>query len=367
MDNEARRCFLDGTLKVVGEPFYQLFSIHAFLESGSPVLRTYVSPEEAGLHDSLAPPGCATSNSQRGECEVDFEEGMWRALPVVFPDINIKRHAFHWKHAQQLGLQDEKIHRWLRRLLALPWMPAEAITPALAALEETDGAGAIRVRGPAPPVPADDLEESAGTKYEASDKIMERSLAAVNTELSRRKYQLHCKTLSSSYDPTKKVFREVQSRKAIEWLDYVAGQDQPAPPLNSELLPAQFTRRPDFTTVIARSTLIAYLSPPCPPSLDAQVSPIEPSPTVEAARRYYKSKKDDRVRDQKGKFAAQCRPKKREAYTVSLAGQNIYSGGGARETVSNNRTVEFTAQNDVQYGEVLVFCRVNCEDCPEML
>ncbi|KAI8487933.1 hypothetical protein Bbelb_343810 [Branchiostoma belcheri] len=81
------------------------------------------------------------------ECVVDFEEGMWRALPVVFPGINIKGCAFHrtkviWKHAQQLGLQvayceDEKIHRWVRRLLALPFIPAEAITPALEALEET--------------------------------------------------------------------------------------------------------------------------------------------------------------------------------------------------------------------------------------
>ncbi|KAI8522156.1 hypothetical protein Bbelb_019100 [Branchiostoma belcheri] len=44
-------------------------------------------------------------------------------------------------------------------------------------------------------------------KYEASDENMERSLAAqVNAQLSRRKYQFHCKTLSSVYDPTKKVY-----------------------------------------------------------------------------------------------------------------------------------------------------------------
>ncbi|CAH1248587.1 Hypp8274 [Branchiostoma lanceolatum] len=32
--SEARRLYLDGTFKVVRKPFYQLFSIHAFLRSG---------------------------------------------------------------------------------------------------------------------------------------------------------------------------------------------------------------------------------------------------------------------------------------------------------------------------------------------
>ncbi|CAH1261723.1 Hypp2441 [Branchiostoma lanceolatum] len=44
-------------------------------------------------------------------------------------------------------------------------------------------------------------------KYEASDEHLETSLAAkINGQLSRRKYQFQCKTLSSVFDPTKKVY-----------------------------------------------------------------------------------------------------------------------------------------------------------------
>ncbi|KAI8491633.1 hypothetical protein Bbelb_308330 [Branchiostoma belcheri] len=49
-------------------------------------------------------------------------------------------------------------------------------------------------------------------------------------------------------------------------------------------------------------------------------------------------------------------------YRANLAGQNVYSRGYARETVNNNRTVEFVEQKSVQYAEVMLFCNVNSEN-----
>ncbi|KAI8497684.1 Nuclear receptor sub 2 group C member 2 [Branchiostoma belcheri] len=370
------------------------------------------------------------------ECEVDFKEGMWRALPIK--DLLQREGQLHTTSGRHGRICRDVSSKRGGRLKKARRQPGQtvlklSILPTVSDLRSIDQVD--RLMSSYKQLKFDYLNR----KYEASHKIMERSLAAVNAKFSRLQYQLHCKTLSSSYDPTKKgmwvrhiwklqefinkmaaltvdpteyaymkalvlfstdhpgllnprqieKFQESGPLLVYEYqgclfhgccnhtdvnpvnqanlgtvcrnktLDCGSSQSngvlrEPAPPLNpvnTELLPAEFTRRPDFTTVIARSTLIAYLSPPCPPSPDAQVSPIEPSPTpslrlkkprkvytltpsptptdpqilkylaqtpiTQAARRYYKSKKDDRVRAQKGKFAAQCRPKKREAYIES--------------------------------------------------
>ncbi|XP_066274964.1 uncharacterized protein [Branchiostoma lanceolatum] len=152
--SEARRLYLDGTFKVVREPFYQLFSIHAFLRSGDdikqvPLAFALMSRRKKADYQAVLAHIKASlpTRAEMVECVLDFEMGMWQALPLAFPDVQIKGCVFHWcqtvwKKAQKLGLQvsyseDEQVHRWLRRLLALPFLPAEAIVPAFEALYET--------------------------------------------------------------------------------------------------------------------------------------------------------------------------------------------------------------------------------------
>ena len=64
---------------------------------------------------------------------------MWSAIPLMFPGITILRCYFHWaqtvwRSVQELGLQDaynsdDKIHKYICKLLSLPYLPAEHTTP----------------------------------------------------------------------------------------------------------------------------------------------------------------------------------------------------------------------------------------------
>ncbi|CAH1248501.1 Hypp8174 [Branchiostoma lanceolatum] len=92
------------------EPFYRLFSIHAFLQSGDDIKNEkegrLVDYEAVLAHIKSRLP----TRAEIVECVVDFEEGMWRALPLAFLDVPIKGCAFYWtqtvwKKAQKLGLR----------------------------------------------------------------------------------------------------------------------------------------------------------------------------------------------------------------------------------------------------------------------
>lgn len=70
---------------------------------------------------------------------MDFEAAAWKAVRQEFPNIRMRGCTFHWSQAvwrkvQQLGLQvayqkDPPTHTYIRKLFALPMLPAEHIIP----------------------------------------------------------------------------------------------------------------------------------------------------------------------------------------------------------------------------------------------
>ena len=72
------------------------------------------------------------------ELVVDFEAAIWAVARDVMPHITIRGCAFHWTQAvkrkvQSIGLQgsytnDVATHKIIRRIIALPFLPAEHIS-----------------------------------------------------------------------------------------------------------------------------------------------------------------------------------------------------------------------------------------------
>ncbi|KAK3087679.1 hypothetical protein FSP39_009092 [Pinctada imbricata] len=67
----------------------------------------------------------------------DFETGLWQVLQLVYPGIDIKGCVFHftqavWRRIQEEGLstayrENDSLHRYLRQLMSLPFLPAAQI------------------------------------------------------------------------------------------------------------------------------------------------------------------------------------------------------------------------------------------------
>ena len=75
---------------------------------------------------------------------MDFEAAMWRAATAVFTQTRLFRFNFHWTQAvwrkvQELGLQasyrdNDATQRFCRKVMALPFLPSDHMSPSLDAL-----------------------------------------------------------------------------------------------------------------------------------------------------------------------------------------------------------------------------------------
>ena len=138
--SQATTWYMDGTFKVVRDPYVQLFGIHAFIRSGHnvkqvPLVNVLMSRRQAIDYIAVFN---ALINRMEGELKLeevvlDFELATWQSLKDVFPDIDIYGCHFHYSNAiykkvQDFGLSnayrtDERVKQLIKCLFALPLLP----------------------------------------------------------------------------------------------------------------------------------------------------------------------------------------------------------------------------------------------------
>ena len=144
--SKSKTWYIDGTFKVVKEPFTQLFTIHSFVRSGECVKQVPLAfvlmsgKRKRDYRKILRVIEGKTRGRKLEKIVVDFECALWRAIPHVFPGVLIRGCSFHWaqciwRKIQDIGLapaykNDDATHKLCRKFLALPYLPKEHI-PAL--------------------------------------------------------------------------------------------------------------------------------------------------------------------------------------------------------------------------------------------
>ena len=139
---KSKRWYIDATFKVVKAPFSLLFSIHAFLKHGDctkqvPLLYALMSGKRAQDYKAIFKALKKSMKHFQIEAVMDFEAGMWSGFRAMFPCVRVKGCVFHWvqavwRHIQGVGLQeaynkDAGTHTFLRKLMALPFIPHEHV------------------------------------------------------------------------------------------------------------------------------------------------------------------------------------------------------------------------------------------------
>ena len=150
--NKARTWYVDATFYVVRQPFYQLFTVNAFVRHDGctkqlPLAMCVISRRRKTDYAAVFRELCAMlPHRQIKRMVLEFEEATWRAARVVFPAVELKGCAFHftqaiWRRIQECGLQvayasDDGTFKFLRKVMALCFLPAQHITPIFLRLEQ---------------------------------------------------------------------------------------------------------------------------------------------------------------------------------------------------------------------------------------
>ncbi|XP_052819923.1 uncharacterized protein LOC128245737 [Mya arenaria] len=124
----ARRWFMDGSFKVVRRPFYQLMSIHYFVRGGENVKQVpllFVLMTRRTKQDYVAVLRAVRERLGDPIVEwfmLDFEAAAWQA---------VTRLGLAPAYTQKGG-----VYHFVRKLLALPYLPAEHVRPAFLTISE---------------------------------------------------------------------------------------------------------------------------------------------------------------------------------------------------------------------------------------
>ena len=142
---KAKRWYCDGTFRVVKDPFYQLFTVHAFVKKEGnikqvPLMFIFMTGKSKrdyrvafqAIKDLLQP-----DNEGPQEFVIDYEAAIWGAIRSVFPNSTIKCCSYHYAQAiyrkiQDVGLQKDYVESFLtkmfcKQLMALIYLPPAAM------------------------------------------------------------------------------------------------------------------------------------------------------------------------------------------------------------------------------------------------
>ena len=146
--NKGSQIITDATFKVVSKPFVQMFSIHGFIKGAQghfkqvPVAFALMSRRRTRDYEEVLQ---SVRNHLPDDIPVrkvvlDFEAGMWNASLTIIGDIKQQGCLFHFtqcifRHVHRLSLKHayrevENIRRYIRKLMSLPFLPADTISDA---------------------------------------------------------------------------------------------------------------------------------------------------------------------------------------------------------------------------------------------
>lgn len=140
----AKTWFIDGTFKVVKAPFYQLLSVHSFVENGTftkhvPLGFVLMCGKRTTEYQTAlsALKAALPSPPQVREILVDFKRSIWKAITRVLPEVTVLGCVSHWKQAvlrkvQAAGLGREfarnaDTKQLIKEVLTLPFLPPNRI------------------------------------------------------------------------------------------------------------------------------------------------------------------------------------------------------------------------------------------------
>ncbi|CAD5126542.1 DgyrCDS14643 [Dimorphilus gyrociliatus] len=137
--------YIDGTFKIVKEPFYQLVTIHSFVKKSGdmkqvPLVFIFLTSKHTKAYlQAFQHINNLINDFHPKRITMDFEKGLWKALSKVYPLTEFQGCVFHFTQAvyrkiQALGYvkkYKEKGNDWkdFRKLMALPFLPAHIIQP----------------------------------------------------------------------------------------------------------------------------------------------------------------------------------------------------------------------------------------------